>query len=175
MYLHAIAEASAAGDVEGVKKLNETWQEVNKGKEQFTDTLTQQKLTVDQTYQGMVATAEEAAKNLNVSDEIAASTGANVDAIVNTIGSKTQGIKTAVDGVLAELDRLSGWGFSLNLGSFGTFGFSAGDVVDGEHETGLNYVPFDGYLASLHEGEGILTAEENRIWRQFKDGQRGVD
>ena len=175
MYLHAIAEAAATGDVEGVKKLNDTWEEVNKGKEQFTDTLTQQKLKVDETYNGMVATAEEAAKNLNVSEEIAASTGANVDAIVNTISSKTQGLKTAVDGVIAELDRLSGWGLSINLGSFGTFGFSAGNAVDGEHETGLNYVPFDGYLASLHEGEGILTAEENRIWRQFKDGQRGVD
>lgn len=185
MYLHAIAEASAAGDVEGVKKLNETWKEVNKGKEQFTDTLTQQKLTVDQTYQGMVATAEEAAKNLNVSDEIAASTGANVDAIVNTIGSKTQGLKTAVDGVIAELDRLSGWGLSINLGSFGSFNFNAKPIVEKpgqgggakveSHEMGLSVVPYTGYLASLHEGEGILTAEENRIWRQFKDGQRGVD
>ena len=43
------------------------------------------------------------------------------------------------------------------------------------HETGLNFVPFDGYLASLHEGEGILSAEENRIWQAFKNGQRGVD
>ena len=43
------------------------------------------------------------------------------------------------------------------------------------HEMGLSVVPYTGYLASLHEGEGILTAEENRIWRQFKDGQRGVD
>jgi hypothetical protein len=39
----------------------------------------------------------------------------------------------------------------------------------------LDYVPFDGMLAQLHEGESILPAEEARIWRQFKDGQRGVD
>jgi hypothetical protein len=50
-----------------------------------------------------------------------------------------------------------------------------GNVVDGSHATGLNYVPFDGYLAQLHEGEGILNAEENRIWQAFKNGQRGVD
>ena len=40
---------------------------------------------------------------------------------------------------------------------------------------GLDYVPFDGYLASLHEGEGILTAEENRIWQRFKNGGTGID
>ena len=35
---------------------------------------------------------------------------------------------------------------------------------------GLDFVPFDGYLSQLHEGEGILTAEENRVWQQFKNG-----
>ena len=46
------------------------------------------------------------------------------------------------------------------------------------HATGLDFVPFDGYLAELHQGEGILTAEENRIWQRFKNGQgsnRNVD
>lgn len=34
--------------------------------------------------------------------------------------------------------------------------------VDGSHASGLAYVPFDGYRAELHKGEGILTAEENK-------------
>ena len=34
----------------------------------------------------------------------------------------------------------------------------------------MDYVPYDGYLASLHEGESVLTAEENRIWQRFKNG-----
>jgi hypothetical protein len=56
--------------------------------------------------------------------------------------------------------------------SFGEGGFQfMFGPLDGEHETGLDYVPFDGYLAGLHEGEGILTAEENRIWQRFKNGQ----
>ena len=34
-------------------------------------------------------------------------------------------------------------------------------VVNGSHKTGLDYVPFDGYIAELHKGERVLTKEEN--------------
>ena len=39
--------------------------------------------------------------------------------------------------------------------------------VDGSHESGLSYVPFDGYLAELHKGERVLTADENRVLRNY--------
>ena len=32
---------------------------------------------------------------------------------------------------------------------------------DGSHANGLDYVPFDGYIAELHRGERVLTAKEN--------------
>lgn len=32
--------------------------------------------------------------------------------------------------------------------------------IDGSHATGLDYVPFDGYLAELHKGERVLTKQE---------------
>lgn len=34
--------------------------------------------------------------------------------------------------------------------------------VNGSHANGLAYVPFDNYIAELHKGERVLTAEENR-------------
>lgn len=34
-------------------------------------------------------------------------------------------------------------------------------TVDGSHYDGLNHVPYDGYIAELHKGERVLTAEEN--------------
>lgn len=34
--------------------------------------------------------------------------------------------------------------------------------IDGSHKTGLKRVPFDGYIAELHEGERVLTKEENK-------------
>lgn len=48
--------------------------------------------------------------------------------------------------------------------------------MDGSHYNGLDFVPFDGYVARLHKGERILTAEENRRMVQtggLGEGQQG--
>lgn len=37
-----------------------------------------------------------------------------------------------------------------------------GGKADGSHATGLSYVPYNGYVAELHEGERVLTAQQNR-------------
>lgn len=37
--------------------------------------------------------------------------------------------------------------------------------VDGSHASGLNYVPFDGYLARLHKGEMVLNAADANAYR----------
>lgn len=43
--------------------------------------------------------------------------------------------------------------------------------VDGSHANGLNYVPFDGYIAELHKGEMVLTrSEANSIRRLLSSG-----
>jgi hypothetical protein len=38
----------------------------------------------------------------------------------------------------------------------------------GSHAGGLDYVPYDGYLAQLHRGESVLTAEEASLYRNNK-------
>ena len=39
----------------------------------------------------------------------------------------------------------------------------------GSHANGLNYVPFDGYRAILHQGESVLTKQEANSWRNGSD------
>ena len=46
----------------------------------------------------------------------------------------------------------------------GWFGGDSG--IDGSHANGLAYVPYDGYIAELHKGERVLTAEENTNYSQ---------
>jgi hypothetical protein len=36
----------------------------------------------------------------------------------------------------------------------------------GSHATGLSVVPYDGYIAELHEGEAVLTKAQAQLWRQ---------
>lgn len=42
--------------------------------------------------------------------------------------------------------------------------------VNGSHAGGLAYVPFNGYIAELHQGERVLTAEENQRYSNGGDG-----
>ena len=44
--------------------------------------------------------------------------------------------------------------------------------TDGSHAEGLDYVPFDGYIAELHKGERVQTAQEADTFRKgnWKDG-----
>jgi hypothetical protein len=43
-----------------------------------------------------------------------------------------------------------------------------------KHALGLNSVPYDGYVASLHKNESILTSSESDTWRAFKSMASGM-
>ena len=159
-------EALVSGAGEAAKEIDAKFKEVQQKKDEFSNALTDQKLAADAMYQGMVDKAAEAVAALNMNGEAAEASGDTIKGLAQGIAAHVPDVKTAVDSILAELDRLSGWGVSIDLGAFGKFGFQ----LDGSFATGLDYVPFNGFLAELHEGEGILTAEENRIWQRFKDG-----
>lgn len=161
--------ASLVANPEQAKNVDALYQQVQQKKGEFTDALTAQKLTVDETYDAMVEKAQTAIGELNLSGEAADAMGQTVAGLAQGIADHVPDVKESVDALIAELNRLSGYGISIDVGSFGSF-FTDGSILDGEHETGLDYVPFDGYLAGLHQGEGILTAEENRVWQRFKNG-----
>ena len=55
------------------------------------------------------------------------------------------------------------WQSLLNIFSFDNVNMAA---INGSHAGGLDYVPFNGYVAELHRGEAVLTAEEANDYRR---------
>ena len=50
-------------------------------------------------------------------------------------------------------------------------GSGGGSRVDGSHANGLSYVPFDGYVAELHQGERVLTRREAEEYKRGDNGE----
>ncbi len=95
-------------------------------------------------------------------------------------------IKSLQDGIEAAWDGLVGWFNGIWDGLFGnrtanvtvnthenrtvstsyqSSGGAGRRSVNGSHRSGLEYVPFDGYIAELHKGETVLTSQQAGLWR----------
>lgn len=181
-YLKALSTTSSTKEIEALNKAYADAAEASKG---FTDELTKQKLAADEAFDGMVSKAQEATEGLNLGETAYASVAETVQGIISALQDKRAAVASEVDAILAEMARLANAGsFGAGFG-FGTISFSgpvssavpfAGSGLElgtiGNHADGLDFVPFDNYLARLHEGESVLTAAEAQVWRDFKYGQR---
>ena len=165
-YLQGLVE----GGPEAARSVGELYEKVQEGKQDFIDQLTQQKVAADNIYQELVETAKGAMEDLDLGEEAMNAMGDTVLGIAQGISDNVDAVSSAVAELMAALEPLTSLGFNWG---FEGGGFQLGFNLDGSNEKGLDYVPFDGYLSELHEGEGILTAEENRIWQRFKNGQQG--
>ena len=163
------------GGKTAAKGLQKAFDDMSESKEPLVDSLTELKLKADDEFNELVEKAKQAAIDLNNGDIAKASMEATVQGIADGINSKVDDVGKAVDALNAELARLGAYDANSNLngifGGLSGMGFSL--HLDGRHANGLDYVPFNNYLAALHEGESILTAEEARIWRDFKNGGIG--
>lgn len=117
-----------------------------------------------------------------------------IPAKVRQLGSQLRSIGAAAfnalwDGIKSVGNSILGWvsGFASTIKSFISGiveGFnsvvgsansakSAAASVKGRHANGLDYVPYNGYIAELHKGERVLTAQENKEYNEGRRGQGG--
>lgn len=100
---------------------------------------------------------------------------AAVDVGTKIVNDIKEGISKAWEGIKAWFRGLWDSLFG-NLTANVTVNKSAsGGGTDGSHARGLDFVPFDGYVAELHKGEMVVPAAEARAMRNgfsgFQDGE----
>lgn len=169
-YLRGLATATS----DEVTAINEKFAKVTAKKNDLADKITAQKLAVDEAYQAMIQKAEEAAKAMDQSAVAGAGASATIEAVVSAVAAGRETLASEVEAINALLASIG------QIGNYGVYGASGGIIGTGgtvvgrargtyaaPHAMGLDYVPYDGYLAELHQGETILTADEAAIWRNF--------
>ena len=152
-------------------EIDAMYQDVQSKKDALAQELANQQLTVDQTYQALAEKAKEAVAALDLGEEAKENAASTIQGIADGVGEKQEAVANAVNGIITELDRLNGYGINIDFGGFGniTFTTSTGKT-EGSGLMGIPLVPHDGYIARLHEGERVLTAQENQIWNALRNG-----
>ena len=89
----------------------------------------------------------------------------------NVVGGIKGGIAAVWDGLVSFVQGL--WDGIKSI-----FVINAGDVknntgADGSHAGGMDYVPYNNYVANLHRGEMVLTADEADAYRRGKGSGNG--
>lgn len=80
-----------------------------------------------------------------------------------------------IDGISAAWDSLVSWFNGLWDSLFGNRSVNVGvnSGSDGSHAGGMDYVPYNNYVANLHRGEMVLTADEADSYRRGKGSGNG--
>lgn len=99
--------------------------------------------------------------------------------IVTSVGSAlyeagSNIINSLLDGLKAAWEAVSGWLSSKADWIKGVFSGIGSIGVSGSHASGLDYVTHDS-IVKVHEGEGILTKEQNREYRNNNGNSKGGD
>lgn len=149
------------------------FQEVQKKKGEFTDALTSQKLTVDETYQAMVDTAKAAIADMDLSDEAEESMAHTVLGLASGIYEHVDDVHDAVMAILSELSVLSGYGVDVSLGSFGnilTAGRGGAGQYAGLGGGGINY-DLLGSVINGSKGSGNVYLDGRKVGSVISEQQ----
>lgn len=169
-YLQSILDdmdSLGAGSEESLQLLNDlnsNYQAVQEAQAQAaaeaSGAITQSSGEIDEAMRSMA----DAVKEMDKTSEMYETAEANIDSYLAGLeaqaGPLYDSMKEMGQKILAALQS------GINSGTLTLPGVSGGGFnVDGSHKTGLDYVPYDDYVAVLHKGEMVLPADDAADYR----------
>lgn len=170
--LRAMEKASA----EEITALNEAYASLEEAKTNAATTISDAQLQVDEEVQDLVDSIARIATDIDPG-----AAGKAVDEIRQNMVKSLAGAYPAISGYVDKINtKIASLGSTpsqfTGVESWNAF-VAAGGVTLPGHATGLDYVPYNDYVARLHEGEAVLTKAEASLWRRGDDagGAVGID
>lgn len=169
-YLQSILDdmnSFGAGSEESLQLLNDlnsNYQAAQEAQAQAaaeaSDAIAQSSGEIDEAMRSMA----DAVKEMDKTSEMYETAEANIDSYLAGLeaqaGPLYNTMKEMGQNILAALQS------GINSGTLTLPGVSGGGFsVDGSHKTGLDYVPYDDYVAVLHKGEMVLPADDAADYR----------
>lgn len=165
-YLAELAKASP----EDIKEINKNYEAVQEEKKALAEGLADANLEVDKSYQELLTTRDKFKEQLDEANKILQK---DLKATEETIDGNVKNIAAIIEGdlplVQGAVNRLNAILADINMPSIDVPGWH----TEGNFAIGTDFVPHD-MIAQIHKGEGVLTAEENKVWQGIKRGG-GVD
>ena len=112
--------AQLVANPEQAKEIDALYQQVQQKKKGFTDALTDQKLAADDVYASLVDTAKDAIAQMDQGEDAKTAMENTVAGLASGISEKVPEVRSAVNDLLAELNRLSGFGVNITIPGFGS-------------------------------------------------------
>lgn len=166
----AVEKAGGASTEEG-QKIIQDFQSLDQQVQESQSAVAEELTTLSGEFEsklGEIATKlAESVEDMDKSEEAYAAAESTFAEYLAGVESQTPGIQSA----MASLGALISSTVQANITPVTVPVVQAtvdGVTVNGSHADGLERVPFDNYIANLHKGEAVLTAEEAAAWRAGK-------
>lgn len=154
------------------KEVDALYQQVQKKKQGFVDALTDQKLEADDTYASIVETAKNAVAQLDQGEEAKTATGKTIEGIAQGISDNVPEVRTAVNSILDELNRLSDFGVNISIPGFGALESGISFQGTSAAPSGINYDLLGDVMKSSIPGNVYM--DGRKVGRMISD-QQGKD
>ena len=159
-YQEALAQGDDAVRVY-VDNVNKAFENQQKAMSTAADAIAKSKTGIEKALNEMVTAAARSAADMDQSMAMR-------NAAVSTVQGYIDGAAASAPALIETMQSLGAAAraaFDSAVGNIGG-GFATGGRVNGSHATGLDYVPYDGYIARLHKGETILNASLAAAYRR---------